>query len=591
MSKIKIQSGVRHIILVEGTHDKDFVDQLLSEHGAMSSTVEILPLEAISKAQMHRKVATTIFFESNGGQSQSRAEASIAEIKTGACGPEFNTADIDTVLEGLASTCFYLQWERNRYRFGLAPNLNQVLVSRRGGVQPKPIEDRIRKHTEEVLRKSTTDSCKLVEREFFPRQSSDVKEYPKLTLVVMSTDHPAGDKLTLQLMESIVRDSGTRGRTFKSALIFTAVDPAENLQDKAREALAWEDIDDDTETKKRIDPSQANLLARNLKNAQRDLDESIFRAYRHLYLLGKDNKLKHIDLGSITSSAAGSLVEVYFQRLGSSGGLDEIVDSIPARKLITYWPASMIEWSTKAVRDAFYSSPMLPRLINIEMIKRTIASGVTEGIIGYAVKDAAGRLKLQKLKESLFDADVEISEDVFILKAEEAQKLQDPPHLSRIVVRPDHVVVKSGERASFSYSALDQYGQPFTVAEVDWAATGGSIDTAGTYIAGEHGGVFMATATSDGNEAIAEVRITSKDEVTPVVDAVGPRVIRWTGNVPPQKWMNFYTKVLSKFATSPDLKIEVSFQINVDRDQLDAKLSETKSGLRELGLTDGVTGA
>ncbi len=97
---------------------------------------------------MHRKVATAIFFESNGGQSQSRAEASIAEIKTGVCGPEFNTADIDTVLEGLSGTCFYLQWERNRYRFGLAPNLNQVLVSRRGGIQPKPIEDRIRKRTD-----------------------------------------------------------------------------------------------------------------------------------------------------------------------------------------------------------------------------------------------------------------------------------------------------------------------------------------------------------------------------------------------------------------------------------------------------------
>ncbi len=546
--------------------------------------------EAISKAQMHRKVATAIFFESNGGQSQSRAEASVAEIKTGVCGPEFNTADIDTVLEGLASTCFYLQWERNRYRFGLAPNLNQVLVSRRGGVQPKPIEDRIRKRTDDLLRKNTTDSCKMVEREFFPRQSNDVKEYPKLTLVVMSTDYPAQDKATLQLMETIVRDSGTRGRTFKSALIFVAVDPAENLQDKAREALAWEDIDDDAETKKRIDPSQTNLLSRNLKNAQRDLDESIFRAYRHLYLLGKDNKLKHIDLGAITSSSAGSLLEIYLHRLGSSGGLDEIVDAIPARKLITYWPASMNEWSTKAVRDAFYSSPMLPRLINLESIKRTIAAGVTDGIIGYAVKDASGRLKLQKLKESLFDADVEISDDVFILKADEAQKLREPPRLAQLVVRPAHVIVKPGDRASFSYSGLDQYGQPIMVAEVEWAATGGSIDSKGIFIAGKDGGAFTASAKSDGGEAIAEVRIATKDEVPEIIETSGPRTIRWSGNVPPQKWMQFYTKVLSKYATSPDLKIEVSFQMKVEQDQGDAKAAETKTGLRELGLDDGVSG-
>ena len=67
---------------------------------------------------------------------------------------------------------------------------------------------------------------------------------------------------------------------------------------------------------------------------------------------------------------------VLAQEAANNGGLDEIVDAIPARKLLTYWPASMNEWSTKAVRDAFYSSPLLPRLINLESIKRTIAAGI-----------------------------------------------------------------------------------------------------------------------------------------------------------------------------------------------------------------------
>jgi hypothetical protein len=246
----------------------------------------------------------------------------------------------------------------------------------------------------------------------------------------------------------------------------------------------------------------------------------------------------------------------------------------------------MNEWSTKAVRDAFYSSPLLPRLINLESIKRTIAAGVTDGLIGYAVKDSSGRLKLQKLKESLFDADVEISDDVFILKADEAQKLREPPRLARLVVRPEHVIVKPGEKASFSYSALDQYGQPITVAEVDWAATGGSIDSKGIFVAGKDGGAFTATATANGNEAIAEVRIATKDDLPEIVETSGPRTIRWSGNVPPQKWMQFYTKVLSKHATSPDLKIEVNFQIKVEPDQADAKSAETKAALRELGLDE-----
>lgn len=544
--------------------------------------------DAIKKSQLHRKVATTIFFESNGGQSQSRAEASLPEIKTDVCGPDINTADVDTVLEGLAGSCFYLQWERNRYRFGLSPNLNQVLVTRRGGVQEKAIEDRIREQTEKVFRKNSTDACKFIEREFFPKRTNDVKEVPKITLVAMGLEHPAQDRATLDLMNMIVKDSGTSGRTFKSALIFAAPDPSENVRDKAREVLAWEDVDDDEETKKRIDESQVKLLARNLGNAKRDLDEAIFRAYKHLYLLGKDNKLRWIDLGNITSSAAGCLVDVYLQRLGSNGGLDEVVDSVPARKLPNYWPASMVEWSTKGVRDAFYSSPLLPRLINPDVVKRAIADGVTQGIVGYAIKDASGRLKLEKLKESLFDADVEISDDVYILKADEAQKHREPPRLAQVFVRPEHVTLKIGEQAAFTCAGQDQYGQPFPVSQADWSATGGTVDCNGTLTAGDHGGAFTVKVIAGGIEALAEVRITTKDEPLSPTHPPGARFIRWRGTVPPQKWMNFYTKVLSKFATSPDLKIEVTFEVKLDREQADSKAAETKTGLRELGLADDV---
>ncbi len=236
-----------------------------------------------------------IFFRrSNGGQSQGphRSIAYGNQDRT-VCGPNINIADVDTVLEGLVATCFYLQWDRNRYRFGLSPNLNHMLVTRRGGVQNKAIEERIGEQTEKLFRKNSTDACKFIEREFFPRRSNDVKEIPKITLVAMSLEHPAEERATLQLMEEIVRDAGTSGRTFKSALLFAAPDPAENIRDKAREVLAWEDIDDDEQTRNRIDEGQLNLLERSLKaEPEAILTKTIFRAYQHLYLLGKDNKLR-----------------------------------------------------------------------------------------------------------------------------------------------------------------------------------------------------------------------------------------------------------------------------------------------------------
>jgi hypothetical protein len=48
-------------------------------------------IETIRKARLHQKVATTIFFESNGGQA--RAEATLPEIRLAVAEPDLDRAD------------------------------------------------------------------------------------------------------------------------------------------------------------------------------------------------------------------------------------------------------------------------------------------------------------------------------------------------------------------------------------------------------------------------------------------------------------------------------------------------------------------
>ena len=60
--------------------------------------------------------------------------------------------------------------------------------------------------------------------------------------------------------------------------------------------------------------------------------------------------------------------------------------------------------------------------------------------------------------------------------------------------------------------------------------------------------------------------------------------MRWTGEVPPQKWMNFYTKVLAKFATTGSLKLNVSFEITPAGGLPPQRGEETTPTRRELGL-------
>ena len=64
--------------------------------------------------------------------------------------------------------------------------------------------------------------------------------------------------------------------------------------------------------------------------------------------------------------------------------------------------------------------------------------------------------------------------------------------------------------------------------------------------------------------------------------------VTWSGDVPPQKWMNFYTKVLSKFAAQNGLTIGLNVEIAPEGGVSDQKVSEIKAALRDLGLSDNL---
>ena len=248
-------------------------------------------------------------------------------------------------------------------------------------------------------------------------------------------------------------------------------------------------------------------------------------------------------------------------------------------------------------RDAFYASPQLPRLLAADVIKRTIADGVSRGELGYATKNADGALKLVRFKEPLA---VEIDEEHFILQAAEAQKLLEPPRLATIAIEPGYTTLGPGGTATFKVTAKDQYGQPFAAPAVTWTAKGGEIAPDGTFTAGTAEGNHSVSATAGDVTAAAEVRIQKAGAGATggtggaggaggAGVAAGKQRIAWSGEVPSQKWTKFYSQVLAKFAVGSDLKIRVTFEATVDAAQAKAKLDEARVQLRELGLNDDVT--
>jgi Protein of unknown function (DUF499) len=549
--------------------------------------------ESIRKNRLHQKVATAIFMESNGGQSQAKAEASLPEIRAAVGGPDLNLADVETVLEGLSSTCYYLNWDRNRYRFGLRPNLNQILVTSRGAIKPQAIEDRIRKTTEDLFR----EGPKFLDRRFVPDRSNDVPDKPQLTLVVLGLDHQASEAASKTFIEGITRECGTSGRTFKSGLLFAVPDSVTAITNAARDLLAWEDINDDSDTLGQLEDSQKRALSESLKRAKSDLEESIWRAYRHVFLLNKTNAIKDNDLGQITSSMAPTILDLIVNTLRKN---DEITDKVGSSRFVRFWPPAITEWPTKAVRDAFFASPALPRLIDPDSIKQTIADAVSSKLIGYARREG-NRTVLERFGEALSEHEVEISEDIVILKAEDAQKLLEPPRLHRLVISPERVDLNPNAHASFTVKGFDQYGNPFTVEHPSWSAPGCTVEPDGQVRVGESPGVYAVTACVGDTEAQAQIRVVvakkrDGDGEGNSGGGGGPiarkaKVIRWNGAIPPQKWMNFYMKVVSPFASASGLNLRVEVEVPADENDQQAKsqLEKIKNALRDLNRDDSLS--
>jgi len=540
--------------------------------------------ESIRKNRLHQKVATVIFMESNGGQSQAKADASLPEIRAAIGNPEINLADVETVLEGLVGTCYYLNWDRNRYRFGLRPNLNQILVTRRGAISPKAIEARVGKTTDDLFR----EGPKFLDRRFFPERSNDLPDRPQLTLAVMGLDKLAGEAGTKSLIESFVKECGSSGRTFKSSLLFAVPDSATAITNAARDVLAWEDINDDDDTIGQLEDAQKRSLAQSLSRAKADLREAIWRSYRHVFLLNKSNAIKDTDLGQINSSMAPTLPDLIVSTLRKD---DEITDKVGSARLVRFWPPAITEWSTRAVRDAFFASPALPRLMEPDSIKQTIADAVSAKLIGYARKEGT-RTVLERFGEALSEHEVEISEDVILLKAEDAQKLLEPPRLHGLAIQPDRIDLSPNEHASFTVKGIDQYGHPFPTQNPSWSAPGCTVGQDGQVTVGEPLGQYVVTARYGEIEAQAQIRVQAKkdDEDKDDDEPDRPKVIRWSGTIPSQKWTNFYTRVVSPFASVVGLSLRVEVEVPADKDeqQARAQVEKIRGALRELNLDEDV---
>ena len=498
-----------------------------SEHAhAIRLDAEAIP--DVKKARLHRKVATVVFFESNGGQH--RGEATLPEVRLAVGELAIDIGHVEQCLESLTEVCYFLTAEKNRYRFSFQANLNKMLADRRASVPSAAIQEQVRADIQKVFGAGSG-----VERIYFPEKSNQIPDRPALTLCVLYSDHSASVPATRALLTQLTAESGTSARTFKSALLWAVAEDGAPLTEEARKLLAWKDIEGDS-SELRLDEAQHRLLVENVKRAERDLREAVWRSYKNVFLLAEDNTFRRIDLGLVHSSAASSLVGLIIARLKQE---DLVAEGVSPRLLTRYWPPALADWSTKSVRDAFFASPKFPRLVKAEAVRETILRGLDAGLFAYVGKPGGGQYKPFVYKRSLAGSDLEISEDVFLISQEQAEE----------------------------YLKTREPGATPT-----GAPTVGTPEAVG--------------AGAQGVEPVPTVPAGAPGAVAPPAGATGSAVtgFNWSGVLPAQKWMNFYTKVLSRFATGDGMTLTVTVDVAPTGGVPKSKVDETRVALRELGL-------
>jgi hypothetical protein len=233
--------------------------------------------------------------------------------------------------------------------------------------------------------------------------------------------------------------------------------------------------------------------------------------------------------------------------------LGEIDDNPSPNFLVRHWPPAFVEWSTRSIRDACFASPQFPRLLDPSSIRDSVARGVNHGILAYVGKAGDGTYHPFYFKQPLAAADVEIADDMFVITAERAE------------------AYLAAQAPAEPEPPVDEPAPP--------APSLGVKDGPGGYdVAG--GKTPPPPPGQPGNAAQADM---------PAVQGSAAAVLTWNGDIPAQKWVNFYIKVLTKIASGSNLQLTLRVVATSDQGFSQQKADEMRAALRELGLEPGIT--
>jgi Protein of unknown function (DUF499) len=375
---------------------------------------------------IHRRVGTTILFESSGGQVDKVAH--LPELRFALGEPEVETTTIDNAAAALETAGFFIRKVgTDGFRIHHQATLKKVVSDRRASLDEETeIKPAIRKLVRDEFERGASISV-----EPFPEESAAVRDSPRLILVIV--DPEAEWKVGGQVADRIAewtKERDTSPRLYPGSLIWCVKKPGRELQERVELWLAWRRVASEVAEGvlgaefDRADRASVQVMVKDAEEAAKD---EVWGGYRFVALADSKagNGLKIIDLGAGHASASETLCGRIIGALKTEALLN---DSVGAGYIDRHWPPAFTEtgaWPLKSLRQSFLSGA-LTRLVDPDAIlRRKIVEFVERGDFGFAsgAKDGVGYARLW-YAEPLGAEEVAFEPSVFLLSKAKAQELK-----------------------------------------------------------------------------------------------------------------------------------------------------------------------
>ena len=341
------------------------------------------------------RTATSIFMYSFAGGNVKGATK--LDLKRSATLLEIPASVIDSTLDELRNSLFYLQYIDGKYFFTTQPNLNHILNTKMENISEKKVKE-IEK---EKIRNSLTMG--KFRTFLYPKTDTDIPDDFHFKLIIL-------DENNLNFVEKTIENKGSSPRVYRNTLFFLVPINSEkhSFEQNVKRLIAYREIGNDPTLN--LSDSQKKEVREKIKNLDNDLKDQLRSYYRLVYIPQKDG-VKEMDLGIPTFGNVQKINDEIYDKLISN---KEIVKSLSPVYLFSKYLNNRDYANIEKIYEATLKTAGELRLLNKDVLVSSVSKGVEQGIFGFGelVED---KIKCLYFKEKQF---ITLTENSIIIKPE-----------------------------------------------------------------------------------------------------------------------------------------------------------------------------